>query len=82
MIEAAWTEHKAIQINDVLARSWNKHSVCGQKSIKTQRRRNTNSHRKSYQLANDFYGIGFFSADKVALSLSVPLIVPQLRSLQ
>ncbi|MDQ5884250.1 MAG: exodeoxyribonuclease alpha subunit, partial [Pseudomonadota bacterium] len=30
-----------------------------------------------YQLANDFYGIGFFSADKVALSLGVPPDSPQ-----
>ena len=30
-----------------------------------------------YRLANDFYGIGFFSADKVGISLGIPLNSPK-----
>ncbi len=70
MIEAAWREHSAIRevmmflqghgISTLFAVRIYK--AYGDKAIQTVM-------ADPYRLANDFYGIGFFSADKVALSI-------------
>lgn len=72
MIEFAWREHRTIRevmiflqghgISTLFAvRIFKKY---GEKSIETVS-------SDPYRLANDFYGIGFFSADKVALSIGL-----------
>ena len=78
MIEAAWTEHKAIR--DVMMFLQN-HGISTLFAVKIYKKYNDEAIKivteNPYQLANDFYGIGFFSADKVALSLGVPPDSPQ-----
>ncbi len=73
MIEAAWTEHKAIR--DVMM-FLQHHGISTLFAVKIYKKYNDDAIKvvteNPYQLANDFYGIGFFSADKVALSLGVP----------
>ncbi len=72
MIEAAWREHRMVRevmmflqghgISTLFAvRIYKKY---GEQAISIVR-------QDPYRLANDFYGIGFFSADKVALSLGL-----------
>ncbi|SEH07190.1 AAA family ATPase [Candidatus Venteria ishoeyi] len=72
MIEQAWTEHRAIRDVMIFLQG---HGIStlfavriykeyGDKSIATVT-------EDPYRLANDFYGIGFFSADKVALSIGL-----------
>lgn len=74
MIEAAWTEHRAIR--DVMM-FLQGHGIStlfavrifkayGEKAIEIVK-------TDPYRLSNDIYGIGFFSADKVALSLNFAL---------
>ncbi len=76
-IRKAWEEHKAIRdvmlflqghgISTLFAvRIFKKY---GQHAIKLVT-------ENPYRLANDFYGIGFFSADKVALSLGIEKNAP------
>lgn len=76
-IREAWEEHKSIRdvmiflqghgISTLFAvRIFKKY---GQQAIE-------NVTRNPYRLANDFYGIGFFSADKIALSLGIALDAP------
>ncbi len=76
-ISAAWIEHRAIRdvmlflqghgISTLFAvRIFKKY---GQKAIEIVT-------ANPYQLANDFYGIGFFSADKVALSFGIEKDAP------
>jgi exodeoxyribonuclease V alpha subunit len=76
-IRDAWEEHKSIRdvmlflqghgISTLFAvRIFKKY---GQQAIE-------NVKQNPYRLANDFYGIGFFSADKVALSLGIALDAP------
>jgi exodeoxyribonuclease V alpha subunit len=76
-IREAWEEHKAIRdvmlflqghgISTLFAvRIFKKY---GQKAIAIVT-------ENPYQLANDFYGIGFFSADKVALSFGIEKNAP------
>lgn len=78
MIEAAWTEHKAIR--DVMM-FLQHHGISTLFAVKIYKKYNDEAIKivteNPYQLANDFYGIGFFSADKVALSLGVPPDSPQ-----
>ena len=72
MIEQAWTEHRAIRevmmflqghgISTLFAVRINKEY--GDKAIAMVT-------EDPYRLANDIYGIGFFSADKVALSIGL-----------
>jgi len=73
-IKAAWEEHRAVRevmlflqghgISTLFAvRIFKKY---GDQAIALVR-------ENPYRLADDFYGIGFFSADKVALSLGIPL---------
>jgi exodeoxyribonuclease V alpha subunit len=72
MIEAAWRQHRMVRevmmflqghgISTLFAvRIYKKY---GEQAISIVR-------EDPYRLANDFYGIGFFSADKVALSLGL-----------
>lgn len=76
-IREAWEEHRSIRdvmlflqghgISTLFAvRIFKKY---GQQAIE-------NVKQNPYRLANDFYGIGFFSADKVALSLGIALDAP------
>lgn len=76
-IRNAWEEHRAIRdvmlflqqhgISTLFAvRIFKKY---GQKAIQIVT-------KNPYQLANDFYGIGFFSADKVALSFGIEKDAP------
>ncbi len=76
-IRYAWEEHRAIRdvmlflqhhgISTLFAvRIFKKY---GQKAIQIVS-------KNPYQLANDFYGIGFFSADKVALSFGIEKDAP------
>jgi len=76
-ISSAWSEHRAIRdvmlflqghgISTLFAvRIFKKY---GQKAIERVT-------ANPYQLANDFYGIGFFSADKVAFSLGIEQNAP------
>ncbi|NDH08671.1 MAG: recombinase RecD, partial [Gammaproteobacteria bacterium] len=70
MIEAAWTEHKAIRDVMMFLQS---HGISTLFAVKIYKKYGDDAIKivseNPYQLANDFYGIGFFSADKVALSL-------------
>lgn len=70
MIEAAWIEHRAIR--DVMM-FLQQHGISTLFAVKIYQKYRDNAIKivseNPYQLANDFYGIGFFSADKVALSL-------------
>ena len=72
MIESAWTEHKAIR--DVMM-FLQHHGISTLFAVKIFKKYNNEAIKivtaNPYQLANDFYGIGFFSADKVALSLGL-----------
>jgi exodeoxyribonuclease V alpha subunit len=72
MIESAWTEHKAIR--DVMM-FLQHHGISTLFAVKIYKKYNNDAIKivtaNPYQLANDFYGIGFFSADKVALSLGL-----------
>jgi len=74
MIESAWTEHKAIR--DVMM-FLQHHGISTLFAVKIYKKYNNDAIKivteNPYQLANDFYGIGFFSADKVALSLGLSL---------
>ena len=78
MIELAWTEHKSIR--DVMI-FLQHHGISTLFAVKIYKKYQDDSIKtvteNPYQLANDFYGIGFFSADKVALSLGVTEDSPQ-----
>lgn len=72
MIEAAWTEHKAIRDVMMFLQS---HGISTLFAVKIYQKYLDEAiqlvSENPYRLANDFYGIGFFSADKVALSLGL-----------
>lgn len=78
MISAAWTEHRAIrevmmflQIHGISTLfAVRIYKLYGDKAIPYVT-------EDPYRLANDFYGIGFFSADKVALSIGLATDSPQ-----
>jgi exodeoxyribonuclease V alpha subunit len=74
MIEFAWTEHKAIR--DVMI-FLQEHGISTLFAVKIYKKYNNDAIKivtdNPYQLANDIYGVGFFSADKVALSLGLAL---------
>ncbi|MBT5230799.1 MAG: recombinase RecD, partial [Methylococcales bacterium] len=77
-IELAWTEHKAIR--DVMM-FLQGHGISTLFAVKIYKEYKDNSIayvlEDPYRLASDFYGIGFFSADKVALSIGLALDSPQ-----
>lgn len=72
MIEEAWREHKVVR--DVMM-FLQGHGISTLFSVRIYKKYGDQAIRivseDPYRLANDFYGIGFFSADKVALSLGL-----------
>ncbi|MEY8200233.1 MAG: AAA family ATPase [Colwellia sp.] len=72
MIELAWVEHKAIK--DVMM-FLQGHGISTLFAVKIYKEYGDKAisvvTENPYRLANDFYGIGFFSADKVALSIGL-----------
>ena len=78
MISTAWVEHRAIRDVMMFLQS---HGISTLFAVRIYKEYGDKaiSHVTSdpYRLANDFYGIGFFSADKVALSIGLAPDSPQ-----
>ncbi len=76
-ISKAWEEHCGIR--DVMI-FLQKHSISTLFAVRIYKKYGQQAieivSRNPYQLANDFYGIGFFSADKVALSFGIEANAP------
>jgi exodeoxyribonuclease V alpha subunit len=76
-IRVAWEEHKVIR--DVML-FLQGHGISTLFAVRIFKKYGQQAIRlvteNPYRLANDFYGIGFFSADKVALSLGIALDAP------
>ncbi len=72
MIETAWCEHRSIREVMMFLQS---HGISSLFAVRIYKEYGDNAIQTvitdPYQLANDIYGIGFFSADKVALSLGL-----------
>ncbi|WP_457553766.1 SF1B family DNA helicase RecD2 [Desulfobacula sp.] len=72
MISQAWTEHKEIREVMMFLQS---HGISTLFAVRIYKEYGDDAVRlvtkDPYRLANDFYGIGFFSADKVALSIGL-----------
>jgi exodeoxyribonuclease V alpha subunit len=72
MISRAWTEHKAIREVMMFLQS---HGISTLFAVRIYKEYKDDAvkivTKDPYRLANDFYGIGFFSADKVALSIGL-----------
>jgi len=70
MIELAWIEHRAIRNVMMFLQT---HGISTLFAVKIYKSYGDDAIQMvtddPYRLANDFYGIGFFSADKVALSI-------------
>lgn len=77
-IEAAWIEHRAIRNVMMFLQS---HGISTLFAVRIYKLYGDLAIDKvtqdPYQLANDFYGIGFFSADRVALSIGLGHDSPQ-----
>ena len=77
-ISTAWTEHRAIREVMMFLQS---HGISTLFSVRIYKEYGDNAipyvTEDPYRLANDFYGIGFFSADKVALSIGLARNSPQ-----
>ncbi len=77
-ISAAWTEHRAIRKVMMFLQS---HGISTLFAVRIYKEYGDNAieyvNEDPYRLANDFYGIGFFSADKVALSIGLDRNSPQ-----
>jgi len=77
-ISAAWTEHRAIREVMMFLQS---HGISTLFAVRIYKEYGDNAisyvDEDPYRLANDFYGIGFFSADKVALSIGLSHSSPQ-----
>jgi exodeoxyribonuclease V alpha subunit len=77
-ISAAWTEHRAIKEVMMFLQS---HGISTLFAVRIYKEYGddaiSNVNEDPYRLANDFYGIGFFSADKVALSIGLDRKSPQ-----
>ena len=77
-ISAAWTEHRAIRKVMMFLQS---HGISTLFAVRIYKEYGDNAisyvNEDPYRLANDFYGIGFFSADKVALSIGLDRESPQ-----
>ena len=71
-IEAAWREHRAIREVMMFLQS---HGISTLFAVRIYKKYGEEAIEKviedPYRLATDFYGIGFFSADKVALSIGL-----------
>ena len=78
MISAAWTEHRAIREVMMFLQI---HGISTLFAVRIYKQYGDNAipyvTEDPYRLANDFYGIGFFSADKVALSIGLEIDSPQ-----
>jgi len=78
MISAAWIEHRAIREVMMFLQS---HGISTLFAVRIYKEYGDNAipyvNEDPYRLANDFYGIGFFSADKVALSIGLDTDCPQ-----
>ncbi|MFT7880915.1 MAG: helix-hairpin-helix domain-containing protein [Sulfurimonas sp.] len=72
MIREAWIEHKAIRDVMIFLQG---HGISTLFSVRIYKKYGDDAIRlvteDPYRLANDFFGIGFFSADKVALSIGL-----------
>jgi len=72
MISLAWAEHRAIRDVMMFLQS---HGISTLFAVRIFKEYGDNAiayvTEDPYRLANDFYGIGFFSADKVALSIGL-----------
>ncbi len=77
-IEQAWIEHKAIREVMMFLQS---HGISTLFAVRIYKEYGDGAIQTvtgdPYRLANDFYGIGFFSADKVALSIGLAQDSPQ-----
>ncbi len=78
MISAAWAEHRAVREVMMFLQS---HGISTLYAVRIYKEYGDNAiayvTADPYRLANDFYGIGFFSADKVALSIGFGPDSPQ-----
>jgi exodeoxyribonuclease V alpha subunit len=78
MIQAAWAEHRAIREVMMFLQS---HGISTLFAVRIYKAYGDDAiayvTEDPYRLANDFYGIGFFSADKVALSIGLAADSPQ-----
>ncbi len=76
-IRDAWEEHKAIRDVMIFLQG---HGISTLFAVRIFKKYGDDAIKfvteNPYRLANDFYGIGFFSADKVALSLGITLDAP------
>ena len=77
-ISDAWIEHRAIRKVMMFLQS---HGISTLFAVRIYKEYGDNAVQyvteDPYRLANDFYGIGFFSADKVALSIGLDSDSPQ-----
>ena len=77
-ISEAWNEHRAIRNVMMFLQS---HGISTLYAVRIYKEYGDNAiphvTEDPYRLANDFYGIGFFSADKVALSIGIDKDSPQ-----
>jgi len=78
MISDAWSEHRAIREVMMFLQS---HGISTLFAVRIYKEYGDKAveyvTEDPYRLANDFYGIGFFSADKVALSIGLDIDSPQ-----
>ncbi len=78
MISEAWVEHRAIRKVMMFLQS---HGISTLFAVRIYKEYGDEAieyvNEDPYRLAQDFYGIGFFSADKVALSLGLESNSPQ-----
>lgn len=78
MISDAWLEHRAIREVMMFLQS---HGISTLFAVRIFKEYGENAiawvSQDPYRLSNDFYGIGFFSADKVALSIGLAKDSPQ-----
>jgi exodeoxyribonuclease V alpha subunit len=78
MIGDAWIEHRAIREVMMFLQS---HGISTLFAVRIYKEYGDNAiayvTEDPYRLANDFYGIGFFSADKVALSIGLDRDSPE-----
>jgi len=78
MISRAWVEHRAIRNVMMFLQS---HGISTLFAVRIYKEYGDDAietvNEDPYRLARDFYGIGFFSADKVALSIGLSADSPQ-----
>ncbi len=78
MIETAWIEHRSIRDVMIFLQSHGISTLFAVKIFKQYKEKAIKLVTKNpYRLANDIYGIGFISADKIALSIGLQPKSPQ-----